>query len=296
MMQYWQGITRSEFFVILIVSLIITYLVYKNIFFVIDKISRRALQKRNKILHLLDLMFIEMTEKKATQVLTLMTLGPGFLAFMIMWPHLWLGLVAGVVASMGGWFLPLVIVKKMYNKRCSYLVGQMIDGLTIMRNGIKAGLTVPQTMERVVENMNGPIRQEFSLVLSQIRLGRSVEEALIEFGERIPKSDVQMFVTAINILKETGGNLTETLGTIVMVIRERQKVEKRIEAMTAQGRIQGLIVSLVPVALMLLFLVVDSSFVMPFFTMPLGWALLMAIIGLITIGSFVIKKIVTIDV
>ena len=83
----------------------------------------------------------------------------------------------------------------------------MVDGMTIMANGISSGLSVPQSMERVVDNLGTPISQEFGLVLSQIRLGKSVEEALLDLGERIPRPDVQMFVTAVNILKETGGNL-----------------------------------------------------------------------------------------
>jgi tight adherence protein B len=172
----------------------------------------------------------------------------------------------------------------------------MVDGMTIMANGVKSGLSITQSMERVVANMNGPLPQEFTLVLNQIRLGRSVEEALIEFGERIPRADVQMFVTAVNILKETGGNLAETFTTIVTTVRERQKVEKKIEAMTSQGTMQAIIVTLVPFALLVLFLVVDPTFVMPLFTKPLGWFALFMMIGLQVMGGVMMKKVVTIKV
>ncbi|MEL4382797.1 type II secretion system F family protein, partial [Shewanella algae] len=90
-------------------------------------------------------------------------------------------------------------------------------------------------MERVVENMKGPLPDEFGLVLNKIRFGMATEQSLVEFAERVPRPDVQMFVTAVNILKETGGNLAETFTTIVTTVRERQKVEKKIEALTAQG-------------------------------------------------------------
>jgi tight adherence protein B len=151
-------------------------------------------------------------------------------------------------------------------------------------------------MERVVENLGNPISQEFALVLSQIRLGRSVEEALIELGERIPRPDVQMFVTAINILKETGGNLAETFATITTVIRERQKVEKKIQALTAQGLMQGLIITLVPLALLIIFFIIDPGFVMPMFTTGLGLFFLTIMIGLQIIGGLMIRKIVNIKV
>ena len=130
------------------------------------------------------------------------------------------------------------------------LTDQMVDGMTIMANGIKAGQSLTQSMERVTENMSGPLSQEFGLVLNKIRLGMSVEEALNEFGERIPRQDVQMFVTSVNILKETGGNLAETFQTIVTTVRERQKVEKKIEALTAQGTMQAVIITLVPFLLL----------------------------------------------
>jgi tight adherence protein B len=148
----------------------------------------------------------------------------------------------------------------------------------------------------VVDNLPHPISQEFALVLSQLRLGRSVEEALIEMGERIPRPDVQMFVTAINILKETGGNLAETFTTIVLTIRERQKVEKKIQAMTAQGLMQGIIITLVPIALILIFLAVNPSYITPMFTTALGLVLLMLMFALQIIGGLTIRKIVKINV
>jgi tight adherence protein B len=151
-------------------------------------------------------------------------------------------------------------------------------------------------MERVVENITGPLSQEFSLVLNKVRLGMSVEDALNEFGERIPRQDVQMFVTAVNILKETGGNLAETFQTITTTVRERQKVEKKIEALTAQGNMQAIIITLVPLMLLGIFLVLDPPYVMPLFTKPLGWVCLALMLTLQVVGLYVMRKIVTIKV
>nr|HPI40087.1 type II secretion system F family protein [Pseudobdellovibrionaceae bacterium] len=133
-------------------------------------------------------------------------------------------------------------------------------------------------------------------VLYQMQVGDSFEGALTNLAERIPKPDVQMFVTSINILKETGGNLAETFQTIVSTIRERQKVEKKIQALTAQGLMQGYIMSAIPFFLMGVFFLVDPKFVMPMFTTTLGLVLLLIMLGLIIIGGFVIKKVVTIKV
>jgi tight adherence protein B len=151
-------------------------------------------------------------------------------------------------------------------------------------------------MKRVVEIMGNPISQEFAQVLYQMQVGDSFESALNDLGNRIPRPDVQMFVTSINILKETGGNLAETFATIVTTIRERQKVEKKIEALTAQGMMQGIIVTLIPFILMMVFFVVDPAFIKPMFSTTLGLVLLAAMLGLQIIGGVVIKKIVTIKV
>lgn len=256
----------------------------------------KSLNNRAEILRLLDLMFVEASEKKVTILLLLLSFGLGTVVFLILLPNVMAGIIIGAMTTVAGWSLPILLVKNMYDRRSSLFVQQMVDGMTIMANGIKSGLSVTQSMERVVENLGNPISQEFSLVLSQIRLGRSVEEALIEMGERIPKPDVQMFVTSINILKETGGNLAETFSTICTTIRERQKIEKKIQAMTAQGLMQGIIITLVPIALIIVFSFVNPGYVNPLFNTALGLVILAVMFTLQIIGGITIRKIVKINV
>jgi tight adherence protein B len=175
-------------------------------------------------------------------------------------------------------------------------VDQMVDALTIMANGIKSGSNPQQAMQRVVEIMGNPVSAEFSQVITQTQFGQSFEEALTDLSERIKRPDVQMFVVAINILKETGGNLSETFTTIVTTIRERQKLEKKISAMTAQGIMQGIIVTCIPFVLMGVFYVLDPTHITPMFDTTLGLLLLAAMLALQVIGGLMIKKIVTIKV
>lgn len=262
----------------------------------IDLLERKSLGSRDEILKLLDLMFVETDRKKITITMLLLSFGLGTLVFLALLPNIIAGFIIGSMVTVAGWNVPLGIIKYLYERRSSRFVEQMVDSLTIMANGVKSGLSVTQSMERVVENLPNPVAQEFGLVLSQIRLGRSLEEALVELGERIPKPDVQMFVTAINILKETGGNLGETFTTIVLTIRERQKIEKKIEAMTAQGIMQGIIISLVPIALLLIFYMLDQTYVKPMFSTTMGLILLAVMFGLQILGGLVIRKIVTIKV
>ncbi len=278
----------------------VSFCVFIIVYFYFKKISeffeKKTLGQKGEIIRLLDLMFVDISEKNITILLVLLSFGLGAIVFLVLLPNVLLGLGLSVAMTLLGGALPMIYVKSIYDSRCNKLVDQMVDGLTIMANGIKSGLGITQSMERVVENLPNPISQEFSLVLSQIRLGRSVEDALIDFGVRIPKADVQMFVTAINILKETGGNLAETFTTIVVTIRERQKVEKKIEAMTAQGLTQGMIISSVPILLIFVFMFIDPNFIKPLFTTTLGIVLLFVMVMMLIIGGVTIRKIVKIKV
>lgn len=263
---------------------------------VIAYLHKKSLGNREEVIDLMDRMFMEVNKKRITLMMLLGSFGVGAIVFLLAWPNFIPGIILGSLITVVGWSIPKWAMNYLWERRCVQLTDQMVDGMTIMSNGIKAGQSLTQSMERVVENMNGPLPQEFGLVLNKIRLGMATEEALNEFGERIPKQDVQMFVTSVNILKETGGNLAETFTTIVTTVRERQKVEKKIQALTAQGTMQAIIISMVPFILLGMFYIIDRSFVAPLFDKPLGWLFLAIMLTLQIIGLVVMKKIVTIKV
>jgi tight adherence protein B len=286
----------NDFIVILLFGISIFILSYLMSDKLLYKLHERSLGNREEVLRLLDMMFVETNRTRVTLLMFLLSFGMGTLVFLIFWPNLLIGIIFGFIVTLIGWSIPKNLMRSLWERRCTRFTDQMVDGLTIMSNGIKSGLSITQSMERVVMNMSGPIAQEYTLVLNKIRLGMSVEEALNEMGDRVPRQDVQMFVTAVNILKETGGNLSETFSTIVMTIRERQKVEKKIQAMTAQGLMQAVIITLVPFVLLIIFLVIDPNYVKPLFSTPLGWIALAIMLGLQVIGGVMMKKIVTIRV
>lgn len=286
----------KEWILIPLIAICAFIIVYNSADKVLGFLKDKSLGKKDEVIRYLRLMSTEVDEKRVTLLMLFMSFGLGALFFILFWPKVTVGLFFGIVVTVVGWQMPLIIVRGIYERRCNKFVDQMVDGLTVMANGIKSGTNAQQAMQRVVEIMGNPISQEFQIVLNQTQFGQSFEEALNDLGERIPRPDVQMFVTSINILKETGGNLAETFQTIVMVVRERQKVEKKIEALTAQGVMQGLIVTMVPFVLAGVFFLIDPNFIKPMFTTTLGWFLCFAILTLQIIGGIAIKKIVTIKV
>jgi len=251
---------------------------------------------RDHIQQRLSMMFIEVPPEKLVLYLIGAIFGPGLLVFFLFIPSLIPGLIFGVITIFISWKSIRPIVDYFYRRRVNKLVLQMVDGLGLMSNGLKSGLSVVQAIGLIVEEMPNPIGQEFNLILSQNKLGVSLEDAFSDLARRVPAEDVEMFVTAVNILKETGGNLAETFDIIVLTIRERIKVENKISALTAQGFMQGVVVTAVPPALGFLLYQSDREFMEPLFNTPIGWAIVGVILLLELVGFFVIMKIVRIDI
>ena len=216
-----------------------------------------------------------------------------FLAFL---PKVLPGLALGIILGMIGWKLPKPIVNWMYTSRIEKFNLQMVDGLGLMANAMKSGLSVVQALGIVVEQMPNPMSQEFNLVLSENKVGVSVEEAFDNLAKRVACEDVEMFVTAVNILKETGGNLAETFDTIVYVIRERLKVENKIKALTSQGYYQGMMLLSIPPMMGCYFAASEPGFMDPMFNTLIGNLILGAVIILEVAAYFVIQKVIQVDV
>lgn len=289
-------IAGNDFLIIPLVAILVFVIAYLWSERIIVWLRDRSLGQRAEVLRLMELMFVETDEKKVTIMMMVSSFGLGALIFLVLWPNVALGIGIGSVVTIAMWSVPKLVFQYLWEKRCGAFTDQMVDGMTLMANGVKAGLSVQQCMERVKDNMANPISQEFGLVLSEVQVGRGMADALNDLGMRIPRPDVQMFVTCVNILSETGGNLGETFQTITYTIRERQKIEKKIDAMTAQGVSQGVIITLIPFALLVAFAIIDPTYVEPLFNTALGIFALFIMLALQVIGGLMIRKVVKIQV
>lgn len=237
--------------------------------------------------------------KTEVEVLREVLLWGGLLAlftFIIM-PGMILGVVMAVAAFFLGIRIPLTLTKTIIRRRrISRFTAQMVDALTLMANGLRSGLNVPQTLQIVVDEMPAPVSQEFGLVLDQNRIGVPLEAAFENLAKRIDTEEIYIFSTSVNILRETGGNMAETFDTIVKTIRERMKLAKKIDALTAQGRTAGLIVGCVPFGTAGMMYVIDPDFIRPLFTTIPGFFVILVVLGLVAAGLFIINKMVQIKV
>ena len=245
---------------------------------------------------LLDLMFVEVSEKRLRIIYSGFLVLMFFLGASFMWPHVLSCVTIGTLFVVVSWRMPRILISILHKQRIKRFVVQMVDALSLMSNAMRSGLNVPQAMSIVTAELPNPISQEFALVLSQNKLGITLEEAMSNLSVRMPNDDIEMYTTSVNILKETGGNLAETFDIISQTIRDRIKVESKIQAMTAQGVLQGIIVVLMPFVLGGILYVIDPARIQPMFTTIPGWAMLTIMMALQVVGGFTIWKIVQIRV
>lgn len=253
---------------------------------------------RTYILEKLDLLFIEIEPDRITYALLFISVGMGAIILIIFgFLGMWItGVVLGCILAFIGFKVPKPFMDFLVERRIKRYQSQMVDALTLLANGIRAGLSVPQSIGMVVDEMPAPVSQEFNIILQQNKIGVPLEECFDNLVKRVPLEDNEMFVSSINILRETGGNLAEVFDTIVAVIRERIRLQQKIDTYTAQGLFQGATIFAMPFAIGLLYTMMDPESMVPMFTTPLGILALVFVLILDFIGGFFILKIVKIKV
>lgn len=207
-----------------------------------------------------------------------------------------IGFFFGLIGAAGALQFPRLTLQYLRQRRLDRFNDQLVDALTRMSNSLKAGFSILQAFESIVkENMN-PIAQEFGVFLHQVRVGVRFEEALSQLEKRVGSEDLTLTVRAIEIARLTGGNLTDVLEKIAATIRERMRIQGRIKALTAQGRMQGIVVGSMPILLLFAMAFIDPKMVNSFVTSIPGIAALALVGILIFCGALVIRKIVRIQV
>lgn len=211
--------------------------------------------------------------------------------------------VSAIIGAIVGFFLPRFYVKRQQRLRLNKFNDQLSDMLNLMVNGLRAGYSTMQAMEAVSRELPAPISDEFHRVVQEMQIGIPMEKALDNLLRRIPSDDLDFVITAINVQREVGGNLSEILDTISFTIRERVRIKGEIRVMTAQVRTSATVLSLIPVFLAVALWFVSPEYIGSFFTessvlpQPLcGIIAVSTIIGMIVAGYFVMMKIADIEV
>ena len=208
-------------------------------------------------------------------------------------------LVNVYVAPVGGLIMFTLPWVWLYWKRASRLkrfASQLPDAMELVARALRAGHSLAAGLHVVAEEMPDPIAREFRRVYDEQNLGIPLEEALFHMCDRVPNLDLRFFVTSVNIQRQTGGDLAEILDRIGHVIRERFKILGQVKALTAEGRLSGIVLIAMPIGLFFMMMYMKPDYIQLLWTEPMGVRMSIGAIVLMLIGSYAIKKIVDIKV
>jgi tight adherence protein B len=204
-------------------------------------------------------------------------------------------LFAAVGLVLGG-FLPYSYASYRRTKRFQKFEELFPEAIDTLARAVRAGHAFTTALELIANELSEPVASEFRKLFEEQKFGLPVRDALMNLADRVPLVDVKFFVTAVMLQRETGGNLAEILDNLSYVIRERFKIMRQVRVYTAQGRLTMMLLMGLPPVIVITMLLTSPSFIHPLFADPIGHALVVAGIVLQTLGYFVIRKIIQIQV
>lgn len=207
-----------------------------------------------------------------------------------------IALLLGIVAGVIGYILPAFYVRMRITRQVRKFNDQLADMLTMVANSLRAGFGLLQGLDLAAEQSQPPMSTELHHLLRDTRMGASIETALESMGERVGSYDLDVIITAILIQRSVGSNLSEVLEKVAHTIRERARIQGEINTLTAQKKLSGVVIGLMPPAVVVMMLAVNFDYMSALFTDPLGRFLLVVAIVLDIVGILIIKRIVSIDI
>jgi tight adherence protein B len=192
--------------------------------------------------------------------------------------------------------LPLAWVMQVRHRRLRKLQQQLPEALELITRALRAGHAFPSGIQMLSEEMNDPIAGEFRVVHEQVTYGVSIQQALTNLCERVPLTDLRYFVVAVLIQRQSGGNLTEVLGNLSKLIRERLKLLARVRVLSSEGRLSAWVLAVLPFGIGALLNVVNPEFMQPLWNDPIGITMLKTLAVMMMLGIIVLVKIIKIRV
>lgn len=232
---------------------------------------------------------IKLSAQEYISIWVALTLCPGILCTL-----LGMNFIAILGLSIIGFAIPPSMVKRSKNKRQQLFNKQLGESLTIMGNCMRSGYSFQQAMGSIAQEMQPPISTEFARVVKEINYGTSMEQALNNMVNRVENKDLELLISAVITSTQVGANLSEILDTISETVTDRIKMREEVQVLSAQGRMSGLIIGLLPVGIILFLMVINPTYISDFAAHPTGKLMLIASVFLEITGFAVINKIVDI--
>jgi len=193
-------------------------------------------------------------------------------------------------------FLPHVLLKIMVQRRLKKFEAQLPDAMIMLAGSLRAGSSLSIALDSLINESEPPLSQEFSIFVRERKLGVDFDTAIANMEKRLPLEDLFMCFSAFQISREVGGNLAETLEALAETLRRKLAMEGKIDSLTSQGKMQGMVMSALPLCLMAALMKLEPQAMGMMFHTKVGWLVLMAIVVMQILGFFAIRKITEIDV
>ena len=207
-----------------------------------------------------------------------------------------LAVLLGILGGVVGYMLPAFYVRMRIGRQIRKFNDQLEGMLTMVSSSLRAGFGLLQALDLAAEQLQPPMSTELHRLLRDTRMGASIEKALENLRERVGSYDLDVIITAILIQRTVGSNLSEVLDKVAHTIRERARIRGEINTLTAQKRLSGWIIGLMPAAFVIMMLAINFEYMSVLFTDPVGRLLLILAVVLDIAGILAIKRIVTVDI
>ena len=262
---------------------------YSTVPVIYSRVSLAGGKRQQKFSSRMEQLMPQQEAKRISRLFVVAPLVLGF-GFYLLFPEeiKLYGVIFGIFL---GLVFPGIYVQALTKKTKEKFGTQLVDALMIMSSSFRGGLSLIQALEAVVDEMPDPINKEFGIVLGENKMGVSLEEALTHLYNRMSSTSLQQMITAILLARETGGNLPIIFNRIVNNIRESRKIQQNLDTLTVQGKIQGVVMSILPVAFAGLLYSTNQNMFDHMLVSKLGRSMLIYALISETIGAFMIWKI-----
>jgi tight adherence protein B len=200
------------------------------------------------------------------------------------------------IAAALGYAAPAFYLRWRQRRRTREFDEQLVDGLVLVANALKSGFSFMQAMQAVADEMTDPISTEFNQALIETRMGEAIDDAMVKIAERVRSTDFELVVSGMVIQRQVGGNLAEVIGNVVQTMRERHRIQREIRTLTGEQRMEGAVLSVLPLGLLLVLLFLQPSYLGHMWAETAGRIMLGAGFLLDVMGLLAIRRLIQIEV
>jgi tight adherence protein B len=261
-----------------------------------DAMKRNVFRQKEHVARELEEMFIFISVDGLQKLKWTLATSVAAVGFIFAWDAtppvpLIVAIAFGALAYWG----PEIFIIFLRRRRRAAFSEQLVDGLVLMANGLRSGFTLQQAIDMLIEESPAPLSQEFELVRRQYKVGENLDVALRNCVNRTNDQDLDLVVTAIQITRQLGGNLAEVFDRIVAMVRERKILAGKADALTSEGKMQAMVVGLLPYGFLFAMIKVNPDLMQLMWTTLPGFACLVLVIGLDVVGYLWVRKLATVE-